>query len=226
MLQLDDVTVNYGSWSPIRDLSITFEGNLCVGIIGANGVGKTTLLSAIAGLTPVAKGRIVFDGTEWNGLSVRKRVRSGLSFVPDSRGLHPLLSVKDNLRLAPGELDEKFRDEIFRQLPSLNDRLRVTASALSGGEQQAVALIRAFRSNARVVLLDEPTLGLAPDTASRLKSAIANRTNRDQMVIVAEQSIAFCRELCDRIYLMTSGGSLRLLSDNEVLNVDEFLNVG
>lgn len=173
----------------------------------------------------MASGEVMFDGEAWTRLSVRKRVRRGLSFVPDSRGLHPMLSVEDNLRLAPGVIDSEFRDAIFHQLPSLAKRLKVPASALSGGEQQAIALIRAFRSNARLVLLDEPTLGLAPDTAARLKRAIAGRSDRSKTVVIAEQSIAFCQGLCDTVYLMSPGGQLRPLSDNEILRVDEFLNV-
>lgn len=224
LLQLNDVTIRYGSWSPIEALTTSFGQSPRVGIVGANGVGKTTLLNAIAGLLSVSTGSINFRNQEWTNLSVRARVKDGLSYVPDHKGLHSFLTIEENLQLAPSPLDPDFVSELHVALPRLSERSKVPVGSLSGGEQQAVALMRAFRQDAHLVLLDEPTLGLAPDVASRLKNVILRRTRPDQLLIIAEQNIAFCVGLCTEIYLMNTNGKLRLVSDDQALNLVDFLN--
>lgn len=226
MLQLCDVTVRYGSWSPIEGLTVSFGRTTRVGIVGANGVGKTTLLNAIAGLLSTDAGSIKFLNKDWTNLSTRARIKGGMSYVPDHKGLHSSLTVEENLRLAPSPLDPELMRELHIALPRLAERSNVPVGSLSGGEQQAVALMRAFRQSARLVLLDEPTLGLAPDVSSRLKSVMLRRTNPDQLLIVAEQNIAFCVGLCTEIYLMNTKGKLRRVSDDQALSLGDFLNFG
>lgn len=205
MLEVDQISVQLAGAAVLHQVGLTVSEGELVGVVGPNGAGKSTLLNAIAGRVPLVGGEIRVAGARWNRLSTFRRVRRGLAYVPDGRGLVRSLSVRDNLALAGGALDPQVESEVFDMLPALSSRLDVPVGHLSGGEQQAVALLRALRPAARLVLLDEPTLGLAPEIVSRCTTLLKHHARSGRATLVVEQNARFCFDLCDRVLLVQRG---------------------
>src|SRR5215207_2438621 len=175
MLTVEGLSAWYGAARVLRDVSLEVRAGEVVTIVGRNGAGKTTLLRCLMGLHRQATGRMTLAGTELAGLAPHKRARLGLGWVPDDRGTYSTLSVEEHLALPPRLGDGGWTtDRVYAAFPLLRTRRKVAGTQLSGGEQQILALARALRSGARLLLCDEPTEGLAPVIVARIGAALAD----------------------------------------------------
>ena len=212
MLRVQSLTAGYGGITVLRGVSIHVRPGEIVALIGANGAGKSTLLKAIAGLITPTSGRVIFDGREITGLSADRIVRLGISMVPEGRRLFAPLTVEDNLRLGAyplgrrdkGEIERKM-EEIFEIFPVLRERKSQVAGTLSGGEQQMLAIGRALMSEPRLLLLDEPSMGLAPMVVSEIFRVISSLRERGTTILLVEQNVRIALRIADRGYVMETG---------------------
>ncbi|MBV9749468.1 MAG: ATP-binding cassette domain-containing protein [Acetobacteraceae bacterium] len=208
MMQVENLAAGYGRIGVLRGVSLGVEAGTCLGILGHNGMGKTTLLKAVMGLLPCSAGTIRLDGQAIERLPAEARARLGLGYVPQGRQIFPGLSVRDNLRFAAaakgagGEaLDEALHD--FPELVRLLDR---PGGALSGGEQQLLALARALCGRPKLLLLDEPTEGIQPSIVQAMVERIGTlRRRRGMAVLLVEQNLDFIQALADRALLIQRG---------------------
>jgi branched-chain amino acid transport system ATP-binding protein len=213
MLSLGAVNAYYGRVQALRDVSLEVNEGEIVAVIGPNGAGKTTLMNAISGIVPVRSGTITMDGQSIANLNPVKIVRLGISQVPERRQVFSTMSVMDNLILgAYHRYRRDGRDEIhsdlefvFEIFPRLKDREKQTAGTLSGGEQQMVALGRAWMARPRLLLMDEPSLGLAPLIVKEIFRVSSDLRERGTTILVVEQNARAALELADRAYVMESG---------------------
>jgi branched-chain amino acid transport system ATP-binding protein len=210
MLEVEAVRVTYGPVQAVRAATLTVRSGEVVGLIGANGAGKTSTLNAILGLVPVAAGHISLDGRALGPLATPARINAGLALVPQGRQLFGGLSVADNLRagswLRRGKAGRVDPLELLRDFPALHSRLRQTAGTLSGGEQQMVAIARAMASRPTCLLLDEPSMGLSPIVIDRVATAIAELVReRGLTVLLVDQGVGMVARLADRAYVMVHG---------------------
>lgn len=226
LLELEDVTAFYGSVQVLEGVSLSVPEEGAVGILGANGAGKTTTLRAISG-TVRAGGRIRFDGSEIRGTRPDKVAALGIAHVPEGRGTLGALSVRDNLRV--GAYLRKDRkgvqadiDLLLDLFPNLKERYSSHASALSGGEQQMLAVGRAFMARPRLLLLDEASLGLAPSTARNVYEAIGRlRRESGIAMLVVEQNANLAFTLVDSATVLETGRSVLAGSTTELKGMDE-----
>jgi branched-chain amino acid transport system ATP-binding protein len=213
MLTLEAVSVFYGRIQALRRISLHVEEGEIVAVIGSNGAGKSTLLNAVSGMIPAREGQIAFSGKTVTNLSPYRIVRLGISQVPERRQVFSSMSVMDNLLLGAyhrygrdgrkaveGDLDFVF--EIF---PRLRERTKQTAGTLSGGEQQMLALGRGWMAKPRLLLLDEPSLGLAPLMAREIFRVTGEMRTRGTTILIVEQNARAALALADRAYVMESG---------------------
>ena len=208
LLEVEGLTVRYGPIVAVRGVSLHVEAGELVALLGANGAGKTSTLAAICGLHRARSGSIRFEGDEVTRLPPERIVRRGVALVPEGRRLFAGLSVAENLRLggALGNRDGGRRDDLLELFPALRARLDQPASSLSGGEQQQLAIARALMSNPRLVLLDEPTLGLAPMLVRVVFDLIAELRERERItVLLVEQNVHQALNACDRAYVLRTG---------------------
>ena len=226
LLELEDVTASYGPVQVLEDVSLSVPENGAVGILGANGAGKTTTLRAISG-TVRAGGRIVFDGRDIRGLRPDQVAALGIAHVPEGRGTLGDLTVRDNLRVGAYlrkdrkgvEADIDYCLDLF---PNLKERIRSNASALSGGEQQMLAVGRAIMSKPRLLLLDEASLGLAPSTAKNVYDAIRRlRTESGIAMVVVEQNANLAFTLVDSATVLETGRTVLTGTSAELKGMDE-----
>jgi urea ABC transporter ATP-binding protein UrtE len=208
MMQVENLRAGYGRIQVLHGVSLRVEAGACVGILGHNGMGKTTLLKAVMGLLPGASGTIQLDGTPLERLPAEARARLGLGYVPQGRRIFPGLSVRDNLRFAAvaksGRADAL--DEALADFPELTRLLDRPGGALSGGEQQLLALARALCGRPRLLLLDEPTEGIQPSIVQAMAERIgALRRRRGLAVLLVEQNLDFIQALADRALLIQRG---------------------
>ena len=214
MLRIDRVACRYGALTAVRDASLAVGAGELVALVGSNGAGKTTLLRAISGLMPVADGRITLDDVRIDGSSPASIVRRGVAHCPEERQLWPMLTVAQNLALgaytrrdrAAMAVDLARVHELF---PRLAERRGQLAGTLSGGEQQMVAIGRALMSRPRLLLLDEPTLGLAPIAIEALMGAIVAVHEAGTAVLLVEQNAVLALRMADRAYLIVAGSVIR-----------------
>jgi branched-chain amino acid transport system ATP-binding protein len=211
-LTLDDVTAGYGRVEVLHRLSFSVPEGAVVALLGPNGAGKTTTLGVIAGLVETTAGRVLLDGRNITGLSVYRRARRGVILVPEGRGIFPGLSVRDNLDIAehsaPGVTDawrREQRDRVLAMFPRLEQRLEQRAGTLSGGEQQMLAMSRAFLAKPSVLLLDEISMGLAPQVVSALFESVDALRKAGQTIVLVEQYLTYALELADLCYVMSKG---------------------
>jgi branched-chain amino acid transport system ATP-binding protein len=208
MLTVRDLHVAHGESEAVRAVDLDVETGEAVAIIGSNGAGKTTLLRAICGLHPVRAGEIVYDGHSLVGVPAHRVARLGISYVPAERRLFPDMTVADNLELGayPHRAPEQRFDTVFALFPRLADRRRQRAGTLSGGEQQMLAVGRALMSGPALLVLDEPSTGLAPILAAEAYRALAQLHAEDGLtVLVAEQQVALALSLADRACVLENG---------------------
>lgn len=208
-MEVDRLTARYGPVIAVRDVFLEVGEGEIVALIGANGAGKTTTLTCIAGLHHARSGRVRFDGREISGLSPERVVRRGISLTPEGRRLFSTLTVEENLLLggvACGRRGRRDYGELLDLFPILRERLHMPAASLSGGEQQQLAIARSLMSRPRLLLLDEPTLGLAPRLVRLVFDLIGRlRDERGLSVLLVEQNVHQALDLCDRAYVMRTG---------------------
>ena len=226
LLELDGVTAFYGPVQVLDDVSLSVPDNGAVGILGANGAGKTTTLRAISG-TVRAGGRIVFDGKDIRGMRPDQVAALGIAHVPEGRGTLGDLTVRENLRV--GAYLRKDAKGVDRDIdycldlfPNLQERIRSNASALSGGEQQMLAVARAIMSKPRLLLLDEASLGLAPSTAKNVYDAIRRlRLESEIAMVVVEQNANLAFTLVDSATVLETGRNVLTGTSAELKGMDE-----
>jgi branched-chain amino acid transport system ATP-binding protein len=236
LLELDDIVVGYGSLEVLHGVSLSVEEGEIVSLIGGNGAGKTTTMRAVSGLRPLTRGRIVFDGTDISSMEPHKRVRAGICQVPEGRGVFPGMSVLENLDM--GAYARRFADKaertallehVFGLFPVLAQRKDQKGGLLSGGEQQMLAIGRALMSRPRLLLLDEPSLGLAPRITQQIFSIVSTINGDGVTVLLVEQNARAALLRSDRGYVLETGTMTRtgtgadLLADPAV--VEAYLGV-
>jgi branched-chain amino acid transport system ATP-binding protein len=210
LLELKGVSVYYGSALAVLDVSLAQEEGSVVSVIGANGAGKSTILKAISGLVPIRSGSIEMDGKRINGLGTEKIVRSGVALVPEGRRLFPYMSVASNLKLgaylrSDKQAVEEDLEGVFALFPRLKERLRQKAGSLSGGEQQMLAIGRALMTGPRLLMMDEPSLGLAPIVIDHLAENINEVNRRGVSVLLVEQNAGLVQQVAQRCYVIEVG---------------------
>jgi len=213
-LAVASLTVMYGEIAGVRDVSLTVEEGEAVSLIGSNGAGKTTVLKAIAGAVPAATGTITLRGQDVTGKSPEALARAGIALVPEGRRIFGTLSVAENLNLGltVRRRDASAREDLDRILelfPILRERYSQWAAGLSGGEQQQLALARALLSRPRVLLLDEPSLGLAPQVGDEVFHFLEDLRNRGQTILLVEQNAVRAIKFAERIYALQRGRLVR-----------------
>jgi len=210
LLEVRAVEAGYGPIRALDDVSLDVGPGELVAIIGANGAGKTTLLMAISGVVPLRSGRVVFAGRPIDGLPPHEIVRLGIGHAPEGRRIFPRLSVRENLELGGFARPDRAQvrrdiDEVCGLFPVLGDRLGQLGGTLSGGEQQMLALGRALVGRPRLLLLDEPSLGLAPLVVAKIFEVIAGLAARGIAVVLVEQNARAALRLAFRGYVLENG---------------------
>jgi branched-chain amino acid transport system ATP-binding protein len=225
LLEIEGAAVSYGKVRAIRDISLAVPADGIVTVIGGNGAGKTTTLRAISGLAPLGSGEIRFAGERIDRLAPDRIVARGIAHVPEGRRVFPDLTVEENLRTGAflrrdragvaGDLED-----VYARFPRLEERRRQLAKTLSGGEQQMLAIGRALMARPKLLLMDEPTMGLAPVIVEEIARIIRGIRARGVPVVLVEQNAELALELADYAYVLETGslaleGPARALHDNE-----------
>ena len=210
MLELNDIHARYGAITALRGVSITVSQGELVALLGVNGAGKSTTLATIAGVMRPWQGSILFEGSPILGKSPEQVARLGISLVPEGRDIFPSLTVEENLRLGAYTRSEKSEyrrnlGEVFELFPVLKERLQQPGGTLSGGEQQQLAIARALMSSPRLLMLDEPSLGLAPALVDQIFELVARLHQRGVTILLVEQNVERSLDIVDRAYVMNTG---------------------
>jgi len=223
LLEVDDIHVHYGKVEALKGVSITVDEGEIVTLIGANGAGKTTTLKTISGLRPVSSGSITFKGRDITTMPGHQRVELGLCQAPEGRGIFPGMSVVENLEMGAyarrGETASDF-ERVYSLFPRLAERRKQAGGTLSGGEQQMLAIGRALMARPQVLLLDEPSMGLAPILVSQIFTIISEINSQGTTVLVVEQNAVQALSLADRAYVLETGRVVRS-ADAKTLLHDE-----
>ncbi|MEB8386764.1 ABC transporter ATP-binding protein [Rhodobacteraceae bacterium KMM 6894] len=225
LLEMKDVSINYGKVSALRNLSLNVPEGGIVTIIGGNGAGKTSTLRAMSGMVPVASGEIHFNGSRIDGLTSDKIVAKGMAHVPEGRRIFPDMTVEENLRTGAflrrdKDAIETDLEQVFTRFKRLRERRRQMAKTMSGGEQQMLAIGRALMSAPKLLLMDEPSMGLAPVIVEEIAVIIEEINARGLAVVLVEQNAELALELADHAYVLETGnlaleGPADELHDNE-----------
>jgi branched-chain amino acid transport system ATP-binding protein len=206
VLELRNITAGYGSHLVLRDVSLIVPDNAVVALLGPNGAGKTTLLRVASGVVPPAAGSVIFDGEDVTGWSPERLAQAGICHVPEGRGVFPALTVADNLRLqAPPSKERTAVAAALSAFPRLQERQTQLAGTLSGGEQQMLALARAYASEPTVALLDEVSMGLAPNIVDEIFRHLNALSKLGVALLVVEQYVTRALQLADLVYVLRQG---------------------
>jgi branched-chain amino acid transport system ATP-binding protein len=210
LLKLSNVTVHYGTAEAVKDITIMHEEGAVVSVIGSNGAGKSTILKAISGLVPLHSGEVEFLGKEINGMPINKIVGLGIAHVPEGRKLFPYMSVMANIKLGAYLRKEKAGiltdlEEVFRLFPRLKERRNQKAGSLSGGEQQMLAIGRALMAKPKLLMMDEPSLGLAPLVIDLLANVIRDINQSGISVLLVEQNAGLVTKVSKKCYVIEVG---------------------
>ncbi len=227
LVQVQGLSVSYGAIAALRGVSLTAAAGEAVAILGANGAGKTTLLRALSGQLAAKSGTVTLEGQPILGLRPAKIVQAGIAHVPEGRQIFGRLSVRDNLRLgaflpSKGKLLAEDEERIYSLFPRLSERAEQIAGTMSGGEQQMLAIGRALLSRPKVLLLDEPSMGLAPIIVDQIFETLTRISREDQLtLVIVEQNARAALDLAERGYLLESGeitaeGNSATLSDSAI----------
>jgi branched-chain amino acid transport system ATP-binding protein len=221
MLTLEALSAGYGEFTVLRDVNLTIGEGEVVALLGPNGAGKTTLLRAATGLVRPRSGRISFRGEDLTGKPPHVFVRRGICHLPEGRGIFPSLTVQENLRVQARTRDKREAvAETLELFPGLKNRLGQTAGSLSGGEQQMLALSRAYLTGPRLVVVDEASLGLAPLMVDKIYDALETLVQRGMSLIVVEQYVQKALSLAKTVYVL-SHGSLVHIGDADKTDPEE-----
>jgi len=208
LLKVDNLTVNYGAIRALRGISFNVTNGEIITLIGANGAGKTTTLHAISNIIKKAQGSVIFDGVDISGLPPDRIVMSGLVQVPEGRRVFANLSVRDNLELGAYTRRDPIKEDmekVFRIFPRLKERIKQSAGTLSGGEQQMLAMGRALMARPRLLLLDEPSMGLAPILVDEIFSIIKEINEEGTTILLVEQNAYKALTYASRAYILETG---------------------
>lgn len=223
MLSVKNLVVRYGMFNALDDVSIEVGQGQIVGIVGANGAGKSTLVNAISRITKPTSGTLTFEDTDLTEMSAHAIVRAGVVQVPEGRRLFPEMTVYENLlvgsahKRAKAERSENF-DKVFALFPRLKERESQMARTLSGGEQQMVAVARALMSSPRILLMDEPSLGLAPIVVLEIFKVLRQLRELGLTVLLVEQNVRQCLQISDYAYVFETGSVVLHGTGQEVLD--------
>jgi len=225
MLSLAAVSAGYGSFQALFDVSLEVPQGEAVGVIGPNGAGKTTLMRGISGLLPLRDGVMTLEGRPVGGLPAHRMVEQGIAHVPENRRLFPRLSVEDNLRIGAFIPQARARfadglDRVYGLFPRLKERRHQLAGTLSGGEQQMCAIGRALMARPKLLLLDEPSLGLAPIFVERIFEIVKTINEQGTSILLVEQNALMALDHAHRGYVMETG-HIVLADDAEALKTNE-----
>ncbi len=222
MLRVEGITVCYGKVAAVREATLSVAAGELVTLIGANGAGKSTLLKAISGLLPIAGGDIRFEGRPIGNASARAVLAAGIAHCPEGRRVFPQLTVRENLDMGAYLRRDRAAvaddlKEVFALFPRLEERRGQAAGTLSGGEQQMLAIARALMSRPKLMLFDEPSLGLAPTLVERTFEIVAEIRRRGTTVLMVEQNALAALGMCDRSYLLETGRIVQHGTGSEML---------
>ena len=225
MLKVTEIEVRYSGVPVIHNVSLEVNRGELVSVVGANGAGKSTLLKAIAGALHPSKGSIQFENQEISRLSTAGIVRRGITYVPEARLIFGPLTVKENLELGAYILEEdeavqKNLEYVYQLFPRLAERRLQQGGTLSGGEQQMLAIGRGLMSNPKVLMLDEPSLGLMPKLVDEMLEAVAKLKESGKTILLVEQNVRESLELSDRGYVLQTGRTIHQGTGKELLNAE------
>jgi branched-chain amino acid transport system ATP-binding protein len=223
-LEINDLRVHYGKIEAIKGVSVVVNQGEIVTLIGANGAGKTTILKTISGLRPVSSGSVIFDGQDINKVQAHERVDLGISQVPEGRGIFPGMTVLENLEM--GKFNRKDRkaemnedlDRVYTLFPRLKERTSQAGGTLSGGEQQMLAMGRALMARPKVLLLDEPSMGLAPQMIANIFRIITEINKQGVTILLVEQNAQQALQRADRAYILETGNITKEAKAADLLN--------
>ena len=223
-LEIKDLRVHYGKIEAIKGVSVVVNQGEIVTLIGANGAGKTTILKTISGLRPVSSGSVTFDGEDINKIPAHKRVDLGISQVPEGRGIFPGMTVLENLEMGKfnrkdrkHEMDEDL-ERVYTLFPRLKERVGQAGGTLSGGEQQMLAMGRALMARPKVLLLDEPSMGLAPQMIANIFRIITEINKQGVTILLVEQNAQQALQRAHRAYILETGNVTKEAAASDLLN--------
>lgn len=212
LLEMKNIAVNYGKINAIRNISVAVPEGKIVTIIGGNGAGKTTTLRAMSGMLPITAGEITFEGKRIDHLPAHKVVANGIAHVPEGRRIFPDMTVEENLRTGAflrkdADAVEEDLEDVFTRFPRLRERRTQMAKTMSGGEQQMLAIGRALMSKPRLLLMDEPSMGLAPVIVEEIAQIVEEINTNGLSVVLVEQNAELALELADYAYVLETGNA-------------------
>ena len=223
-LEIKDLHVHYGKIEAIKGISVTVNQGEIVTLIGANGAGKTTTLKTISGLRPVSSGQIIFDGQDISKVPAHERVHLGISQVPEGRGIFPGMTVLENLEMGKYHLKmkraeiEQDLENVYHLFPRLKERSSQAGGTLSGGEQQMLAIGRALMARPKVLLLDEPSMGLAPQMIANIFRIITEINKQGVTILLVEQNAQQALSRAHRAYVLETGSITKEANAKDLLN--------
>ncbi|WP_321469493.1 ABC transporter ATP-binding protein [Halarcobacter sp.] len=231
LLECKDLEINYDQVRAVKKVNLSLEEGETITLIGANGAGKSSILKAITGLKKASSGEVIFNGESLNGVSPSKIVEKGIAMTPEGRRVFPYMSVKDNLLM--GAFTRKDKDgikedleKVLEKFPRLKERYKQQASTMSGGEQQMMVIGRALMSRPKILLMDEPSLGIAPKLVQDIARSIVQINKEDKVsVILVEQNSRMALKVSNRAYAMQlgevllSGNSKDLMHDERIIEL-------
>ena len=225
LLQVQDVNVYYGSIHAIKNISLQVNEGEIVTLIGANGAGKSTTLNTIAGLLKPKTGSVTFDGHVISGMPANKIVPLGMALCPEGRRIFQHMTVRENLEMGgysrPRNEIEDSIEEVFQRFPRLKERRKQVAGTLSGGEQQMLAMSRALMSHPKLIMLDEPSMGLAPILVDQIFSIIKQMHEAGTTILLVEQNASKALKIADRAYVLETGSITLQGTGSELASSDE-----
>ncbi len=225
MIELRNLNAHYGKVHVLRGVNLTVGLGESVALLGRNGVGKTTTLKTIMGLVQPTGGAVTFNGHEISKLSPHQVPATGIGYIPQGRGIFPMLSVEDNLFIGVSERPPRsIVDYVFDRFPKLHERLKQAGGTLSGGEQQMLAIARCLVMQPKLIILDEPTEGIMPILVKEIRREIAAVREAGVSILLVEQNLKTAFQLCSRVYLMEKGLIVHQATADELRSDKETLH--
>jgi len=223
LLEVDEIHTHYGTIEALKGVSLTVEEGEVVTLIGSNGAGKSTTLRSISGLTPPSSGRISFSGEEITRTPAHEIVSNGIALVPEGRRCFARMTVRENLDLGafrrPGDSLQEDFDRVFNLFPRLHEREKQKAGTMSGGEQQMLAIGRALMAHPKLLMLDEPSMGIAPILVQRIYETIREINQQGVTILLVEQNANYALEIAARGYVLETG-QVALANSSDELRTD------